>query len=157
MIAWFDALPSTSDFLCAQAKAGTVRHGAAVAAARQTAGHGRVGRPFFSPTGGLYCSVYLCEERLPPAGVLPVTPRAALAVRRVLARHNSHVGIKWVNDLFREGRKAGGILAQRAGRGCVVGIGLNLHLAPGDVPDALLGIITGCAKAPGLLPARDVN
>jgi len=103
---WYDTLPSTSALLLEQARRGAP-HGTLIAAGRQTAGHGRGGRPFYSPAGGLYCSLLL-REGLPSPDTLPVTPRAALAVRRVLLRHGCALGIKWVNDLFRDDRKAGG-------------------------------------------------
>jgi len=147
---WYDALPSTSGLLLEQARQGAP-HGTLVAAGRQSAGHGLAGKPFYSPAGGLYFSLLL-REGLPPAGTLPVTPRAALAARRVLLRYGCTLGVKWVNDLFREGRKAGGILAQAAGGAVVVGMGLNLY-PPRDLPEELRGIVTSCAENPGAFPA----
>lgn len=140
---WYDSIGSTSDTLLAMARQGAP-HGTLLAAGSQTAGHGRGGtqRPFFSPCGGLYFSLLL-RKHLPPADQLPITPRAALAVRRVMARHSCELGIKWVNDLMKDGRKAGGILTQIAESACVVGIGLNL-VQNEPTPESLRDIIAYC-------------
>lgn len=149
---WYDVIPSTSDELLALARRGAP-HGTLIAAGRQTAGHGRGGaeRPFFSPPGGLYFSLLL-RKNLPAAGDFPITPRAALAVRRVMAQYGCQPGIKWVNDLYLDGRKVGGILTQMTGGACVVGIGLNL--VPGEPPpQALRDIIGHCFASQNTAPA----
>ena len=146
---WYDTLPSTSGLLLEQARRGAP-HGALIVAGQQTAGHGRGGKAFYSPAGGLYFSLLL-REGLPPVDTLPVTPRAALAARRVLLGYGCALGVKWVNDLFRGGRKAGGILAQAAGAAVVVGMGLNLY-PMADLPEELKGTATSCADTPGTLP-----
>src|SRR5437588_1725908 len=53
------------------------------------------------------------------------------------------VALKWPNDVWLRGRKAGGILAEaitdtsRGLLGVLLGIGLNLNLAPSDIPPEL--------------------
>lgn len=106
-------------------------HGALVLAERQSAGRGRLGRAFASPPGGLYMS--LCLRRGPEedASLPLVTAAAAVAVcEAVAARCGVQLAIKWVNDLYLDGKKCCGILAEgvvAAGRvdALVVGIGLN--------------------------------
>jgi BirA family biotin operon repressor/biotin-[acetyl-CoA-carboxylase] ligase len=74
--------------------------------------------------------------------------------------HGVDLGVKWVNDLFRTGRKAGGILtqvlrpAQAENSGVVIGVGLNL--SPFEAPPHLREIVGYCADAPGALPAAPV-
>ena len=109
-------------------------HGTAVLAERQTAGRGRLDRRFFSPEGGLYLSVIL-RPSCPPEDRLLMTPMAAVAVCRAVERLcGVSPGIKWVNDLYLEGKKLCGILCEGAGDAVIVGIGLNLKAPEGGFP-----------------------
>ena len=95
--------------------------GSVVVADQQTSGRGRLGRRWEAPPGsGLLASF-----------VLPVRPLASLAagVAAALACGDS-VRLKWPNDLLVDGRKLAGILVERRGERCVVGIGVNLTWAP---------------------------
>lgn len=90
-------------------------------AERQTMGRGRLGRGFLSPAGGLYMSLLLKWTQK------PVTVLAAAAVcGAVEDATGQQLRIKWVNDLFLNGKKVCGILAEGLGDAVVLGIGLNL-------------------------------
>lgn len=109
-------------------------HGTSVLAKRQSAGRGRLGRAFFSPEGGLYLSVVL-RPQCKPEELPLMTPMAAVAVCRALeACLDISPGIKWVNDLYLQGKKLCGILCEGCGDAVVVGIGLNLHTPEGGFP-----------------------
>lgn len=103
-----------------------------IAANSQTAGRGRMGRQFFSPSGaGAYFSLLL-PLSAPPSSILYVTCAAGVAVRRgILQTTGQDVQIKWVNDLQLGGKKVCGILAEALSMGdrhaLIVGIGVNLH------------------------------
>ena len=103
-------------------------HGSLVAADRQTAGRGRLGRSFASADGGLYMSVVIKSDL--PAGVL--TTLCAVAVRRAIkALTGITADIKWVNDLQVNGKKICGILCEGVWQGdrllgVIAGIGLNI-------------------------------
>ena len=113
------------------------KHGTAVLARRQSAGRGRMGRQFFSPEGGLYLSVILRPD-VTPEDLLLMTPMAATAVwKAVESLTGIRLGIKWVNDLYLEGKKVCGILCEGAGDAVVVGIGLNLCTPEGGFPPEL--------------------
>ena len=133
----YDELPSTNTTLRQLAAAG-VPEGTVVAAARQTAGRGRMGRTFCSPPGGLYMSLLLRPERLIDAGLL--TSCAAVAVCRAIeSLCPLTCGIKWVNDIWVDGKKVCGILAEGVvadGRqpAVVIGIGVNVS---GTLPSEL--------------------
>lgn len=107
-------------------------HGTLVIADSQTQGRGRCGRSFASPAGtGLYLSLVLRGASEHQTAQL--TCAAAVAVRKaVLQATGQALGIKWVNDLYRDGRKCCGILAEAVNKGLhqpgylVVGVGLNL-------------------------------
>ena len=84
-----------------------------IIANKQTAGRGRLGRTFASPSGtGLYMSVSL----KPDFGLdksLYVTMAAAVAVcRAVETVAGIRPKIKWVNDVFHNGKKVCGILTE---------------------------------------------
>ena len=112
-------------------------HGTAVLAERQTAGRGRMDGCFYSPEGGMYLSVILRPE-LPPEDLLMVTPMAAVAVWKAVEKLTGiRLGIKWVNDLYLEGKKVCGILCECAGDAVIVGVGLNLKEPEGGFPPEL--------------------
>lgn len=118
--------------------------GLVVLAEDQGAGRGRMGRQWHSVAGkGLYFSVVLRPPDMPLHQAPLLTPVVAAAVRKALATHTGlEVVIKWPNDLLVSGRKLGGILLEAGGEADrlsygVIGIGLNVNLAPCDLPPAL--------------------
>ena len=120
---------STNDLAKAALFRGTGR--AAFVAARQTGGRGRMGRRFSSPEGGVYLSVLLPLCSLSPDETVRLTTAACVAVRSAIRDVcGIETGIKWVNDLYYNGRKVCGILCEGVTRGekmyCVVGVGINL-------------------------------
>ena len=84
-------------------------HGTLVLAGQQSAGRGRMGRRFESPAGkGIYLSLVL-RAPVPASEALGVTVGAAVAVARAVQKLcGIELGIKWVNDLYYQGKKAGG-------------------------------------------------
>ena len=116
------------------------RGAALFAAEKQTSGRGRLGRTFHSPAGsGVYFSLTYPMRRSLDETV-GVTCAAAVAVMRTIrACSGKQTEIKWVNDLFLNGKKVCGILAEAVSVGSetsiVVGIGINLRTA--DFPPEL--------------------
>lgn len=114
----------------------------------QTAGRGRLGRSFYSPPGsGLYLSLLL-RPALQPSDATRLTVCAAVAVCETIeALSGREAQIKWVNDVFVDGRKVCGILTE-ANIDCesgalhyvVIGIGVNTRVPAGDFPAELRGI-----------------
>ncbi len=118
-----------------------------VTADRQTAGRGRMGKGFHSPTGGLYMSV-LVRPDLPLTAMMSITACTAAAVHEALKAFGIVTQIKWVNDLFLNGRKICGILSEGSFNAellkmdyLVIGIGINLHPDP-HLPEELKTIVT---------------
>jgi BirA family biotin operon repressor/biotin-[acetyl-CoA-carboxylase] ligase len=123
---------STNDDAKRAAKDGAPA-GAAFIADAQTGGRGRLGRTWFSPPGqNLYAS-FVLRPALDAKRLPLITLTAGLAVADVVAaRVAGHVGVKWPNDVYIDGRKVCGILSevQIAGASAawvVVGIGINVH------------------------------
>lgn len=126
MIHVVERTASTNDDAMELARAGAPA-GTAVRALGQTAGRGRLGRPWQTMEGGLAISVVL-RPTLPPARwpVLVLAGIAALA-------DDLGLWIKWPNDLvLADGRKVGGVLAEAdVGSGAlVVGLGMNTSSSP---------------------------
>ncbi|MET4648087.1 biotin--[acetyl-CoA-carboxylase] ligase [Streptomyces sp. NBC_00121] len=123
------------------ARAAGLTEGTVLVAEEQTAGRGRLDRTWTAPArSGLFFSVYLTPGDDVPVhrwGWLPLL--AGVATATGLARAAGvDTALKWPNDLLvtveGEERKAGGILAERAGDGVVIGIGLNVTLRATELP-----------------------
>ena len=108
----YDKLESSNRTAKTLALEGTP-HGTMVLTSQQTAGRGRLGRRFESPAGkGIYLSLVL-RPGLPMTEAQAVTISAAVAVCRAVKRLcGLDLGIKWVNDLYYNGKKVCGILTE---------------------------------------------
>lgn len=129
-----------------------------IVARRQTAGHGRRGREWHSPTGNLMANVLIRPE-IEIARAPQVSFVAALAVADLLDRcAPGHCSLKWPNDPLLDGRKAAGVLPDSAGRAdgrldwLTVGFGVNLATSPADAPypTASVAAVTGTAPDPDI-------
>jgi BirA family biotin operon repressor/biotin-[acetyl-CoA-carboxylase] ligase len=108
-----------------------------ISAARQTAGRGRRGRAWESPTGNLAATLMLRPGRA--AGeCAQLSFAAALAVFDTVQYFSDEVfKIKWPNDVLTEaGQKISGILLESSSQGgeapiwLAIGIGINLATHP---------------------------
>jgi BirA family biotin operon repressor/biotin-[acetyl-CoA-carboxylase] ligase len=109
-------------------------HGTLVTAGAQTAGRGRQGRTWTAPAGrALLMSLVL--RGWPP--LLPLA--AAVAVADVAAAGGTDISIKWPNDvLLGRGKLAGILVEARPQDGwAVLGIGMNVAVRGGDLPEEL--------------------
>jgi len=134
-IRWHDTLSSTNDLATSLAEI-QVPEGTVIVAEEQTAGRGRMGRPWVSPRGGIWLSVIL-RPHLPLAQVPIVGFAASTAVARAIRVTTGLLArVKWPNDVLINGRKVAGILAEAGpdGEWVVVGIGINANIAPDDLP-----------------------
>ena len=105
-------------------------------AGSQSAGRGRRGKAFFSPAeSGIYMSILFRPEGLTENQVLHFTTMAAAAVSEAIETvSGKKAEIKWVNDIFIDGKKVCGILSE-ASYGIqtgkleyvIVGIGINAY------------------------------
>ncbi|AYW47615.1 biotin--[acetyl-CoA-carboxylase] ligase [Tetragenococcus osmophilus] len=110
-------------------------------AEKQTGGHGRFGRSFYSPNGQIYMSLLLepnqAFEELPQYTIL-----AAVALSLAIDHYTGkQTQIKWVNDIYLEGKKVCGILSEatsnfEAGRiqHVILGCGINFSLDSQSFP-----------------------
>ncbi len=100
-------------------------------AANQTQGKGRAGRSFFSPDQtGVYMSLLLRPEHCDAAQAAQFTTMAAVAACKAIEEAaGCQALIKWVNDVYVNGRKVSGILTEA-----------SLDLERGTIDYAVLGI-----------------
>ncbi|MEU0448867.1 biotin--[acetyl-CoA-carboxylase] ligase [Streptomyces tendae] len=132
---------STNSDLVARAAEGGLAEGVVLVAEEQSAARGRLDRQWTAPArSGLFFSVLLRPAEIPVArwGWLPLLTGVAVAtgLSRVAGVDTA---LKWPNDLLvtvgDEERKAGGILAERAGNdGVVIGVGINVSLRADELP-----------------------
>ncbi len=128
--AYVESTPSTQLLLEPEAAEGAV-----AVAGEQTAGRGRLGRPWFAPAGtSLLCSIQLRPE-VSPERLPELTGVAAHACAEALAAvAGLEPELKFPNDLLVDGRKVAGILAEaREGR-VVLGVGVNVNVPESDLP-----------------------
>lgn len=136
---------STNSRLREKANAG-IPEGYAILAGQQTGGRGRLGRHFYSPPDtGLYLSLLLRPTHLLPSEAVGITTMAAVAACRAIEEVSSRKAkIKWVNDIYLDGKKVCGILTE-ASIGlesgsldyAVVGVGFNVFLPEGGFPEEI--------------------
>lgn len=142
-----ETVNSTNFFLKELAKKGAP-HETLVIANKQTEGRGRLGRSFFSPEdSGIYMSILLKSDKVPLSSSL-LTVAAGVAVCRALnSIAQKPALIKWVNDIFIDGKKVCGILAEsiidpvsNTPDYIIVGTGLNVTTPDELFPGELKGV-----------------
>lgn len=125
----FDSLPSTNDWAKAQIETFPQEALTVITAQAQTAGRGRYGRRWISPSGeNLYSTfVFFAEEQDP----LTLTHLLALSLSHILQERGIASRIKWPNDLLVKQKKIGGILCETVPpSGIVIGVGVNVNMPP---------------------------
>ena len=121
----------------------------------QTAGRGRRGRAWDSPTGNLAATLFLRPGR-PAADCAQLSFVAALAASDMLAELSSGIDLKlkWPNDVLASSRKIAGILLESASAGSerpswlAIGIGVNLASFPEATEFPATSLAALGAKAP---------
>jgi BirA family biotin operon repressor/biotin-[acetyl-CoA-carboxylase] ligase len=133
---FFEEVSSTNDFarqwIASEADNSTANsrppEGAVIRAASQSAGRGQFGSAWVSAAGlNLTFSVILYPSWLPPDQQFDLSRAVALACMLEPGWQ-----IKWPNDIYIQGKKAGGILIENLLQGgkigaSIVGIGLNVN------------------------------
>jgi BirA family transcriptional regulator, biotin operon repressor / biotin---[acetyl-CoA-carboxylase] ligase len=130
--------------------------GLVVTADEQTSGRGRRGTAWFAPTGS--CLLYSALARPFASGdaaLLPLAvPLAVCEAAETVAPVRCRV--KWPNDVWIDERKLAGVLVEaRADEGwAVIGVGVNVAIAPTDFPPELRETATSLlpTEAEGGLP-----
>lgn len=127
---FFARCPSTQRLLPQDAPEGAV-----AAADEQTEGRGRLGRSWVAPAG----TSVLCSIVLRPPVETPRLPELSLVAGQACAEAIAAVAglapeLKFPNDILLGGRKVAGSLAETTEGRVVLGIGINVHQTPEQLP-----------------------
>ncbi|WP_423214482.1 bifunctional biotin--[acetyl-CoA-carboxylase] ligase/biotin operon repressor BirA [Streptococcus equinus] len=104
---------------------------------------GRFGRQFFaSKQGGIYMSLHL-KPNVPFEEIKPYTLMVASSVVKAISRLTGiETDIKWVNDIYYNGKKIAGILTEAISSvetglitDVIIGVGINFYIT--DFPKAI--------------------
>ena len=141
-----ETVDSTNEYAKRCAVSGA-KEATVIIAERQTKGKGSKKRSFFSDADGIYMSIVLRPE-ISVSDSLFITPCAAVAVSRAIDKIcGKKTGIKWVNDIFLDGKKICGILCESALRPnddkldyAILGIGVNFSRSGTELPDDIKDI-----------------
>ncbi len=118
-----------------------------VVAEEQTAGRGRLGRGFYSPkAAGLYMTLVMSPDALADDVVGMTSFAAVCTVEAIQELTGKTPQIKWVNDLYLDGKKITGILTEavsdvETGMVSHVLVGIGVDLRPCEVPEELKGVV----------------
>ena len=128
------SLGSTMDEARDLANAG-VAEGIVVQALEQTAGRGRFGNQWDSPTGNLFMTIVLRPKK-PLQECAQLSFVAAVAMAQACDEFGvGGLQLKWPNDALVNGQKLAGILLEMEGQGdtpdfLLLGMGINVSYAP---------------------------
>ena len=148
-IRYFKNTPSTTwvaKDLCSKEDAENF-NGTILIAEEQTGGVGRLGRAWFSPSGGIWTTIIL-KPTIPIDKLFFVTMSASIAVARTIRRmYDIGALIKWPNDIYIGDKKVSGILLELAAEAdqihyCLLGIGIDANIKPEDLQCSLQTPIT---------------
>lgn len=118
-----------------------------VVAREQSGGRGRFDRKFYSPKDcGIYFSIVLHPSDMQELALL--TPLCGVAtVNAIKKTLDKDTKIKWVNDIYFEGKKCTGILCEAVSvegkiQSVVLGIGVNLCEKDGGADEEIKDIVS---------------
>lgn len=130
------------------------KHGTVVISEEQTAGKGRMGRSFYSPANtGIYMSIILRPNLTAMDSVLITTSSSVAICDAINKVTGIECQIKWINDIYINNKKIGGILTEASTNFesgtidyLILGIGINFNNPKDNFPDDLKEIADSLYK-----------
>lgn len=151
-ICYFDVTDSTNLQAKLLAERGAA-HGTLAVADTQTAGRGRRGRQWDSPSGtNLYFTLLLRPQFQPSQASMLTIVMAASVARAIKECGIKEIQIKWPNDLVLNGKKICGILTEMSAEpDCIhyVVIGVGINIGQYTFPEELRETATSIANETG--------
>ncbi|WP_342472740.1 biotin--[acetyl-CoA-carboxylase] ligase [Metasolibacillus sp. FSL H7-0170] len=137
-----------------------IRNGAAdgtvVIAEKQTAGRGRMQRPWDSAEGQGVWMTTIIRPNILPHQAPQFTLVAAVALTHAISEvcQNFKPAIKWPNDILIDGKKCVGILTEMVAeadriQALLIGTGINVNQQPEDFSQEVRGVATSLAIEEG--------
>jgi BirA family biotin operon repressor/biotin-[acetyl-CoA-carboxylase] ligase len=154
-----DCAESTNSMLLQRATKG-MSSGNVLAVEWQSAGRGRLGRPWHSGLGNALTFSLLWRFNVGVSALSGLSLAVGVAVMRALKKLNvSGVGLKWPNDVLSENGKLAGILIEAQGdmlgpSAVVIGVGVNLRL-PSLIAQRIDQPVSDLARSMDVMPERN--
>lgn len=147
-----DEAGSTNTVSIDKLKSGELSPPFALIAKKQSAGHGRLGRRWFSAEGATLCVSVAVPVDPSAKSIESFTVRAGVSICEKLSNDfSADIFLKWPNDIYSsEGKKIAGMLAELilGGNGSphiiVFGVGINYDLSileAKDIPEDIIGTV----------------
>ncbi len=151
----YETVSSTNTLLKEKAENGA-NHGTVLLAKEQTSGRGRLGKAFYSPSNtGIYLSILLRPDFSASESLFLTTAAAVATARAIEDACGKKADIKWVNDIYIDGKKVCGILTEASLNietnhldYAVIGIGINVCAPSEGFPKELQSIATAVFDNP---------
>ena len=140
---YFDSIDSTQNQALKMAE-DVVNNGVVIVAAKQTGGHGRSGRKWISPKGGIWISIILHPTfDISITTLFPIASALALSIA-IEKTFSIQPELKWPNDLTIKGKKVAGMLVDvslesNKIENLVLGVGINFDVNAKQIEKSLKG------------------
>lgn len=140
-------------------------HGTIVLANAQTAGKGRSNRSFFSPEGsGIYLSIIVRPDFGIPKPASVMTAASVAVCSAIEKACHLQPEIKWINDLYLDGKKVCGILTDALINyeaekldALIIGIGINFVPPVEGFPPELAESVSALNSGPSCISSEGIS
>lgn len=130
-----DLTTSTQNDLAELVNSSVAKTGELIAAEFQSAGRGRLDRTFEAPPASALLFSFYLQPKRDRSDWSFISFLAAIAMQEVISEGLADKAtLKWPNDILIGEKKVAGLLAQQAGNGLIVGIGLNVAMSEAELP-----------------------
>lgn len=153
-IDYYESVQSTQ-IIAHDAAQAEAADGTLIVAEEQTAGKGRLSRPWSSTANkGIWMSLIIRPSLMPQQAPQMTLVSAVAIVRAIEELTQLEATIKWPNDIMINGKKMTGILTELQSdpdrvKAIIIGIGMNVNQDEDDFPNELKPIATSLKMATG--------
>ncbi|WOV89083.1 biotin--[acetyl-CoA-carboxylase] ligase [Sporosarcina oncorhynchi] len=151
---------ATTQLIAHDAAQNGAADGTLVVSEEQTAGKGRLSRPWSSAAGkGIWMSLIIRPSLMPQEAPQMTLVAAVAIVRAIEEIVGLEATIKWPNDIMIDGKKITGILTELQSdpdrvKAIIIGIGMNINHDIDDFPEEIQDIATSLKLKTGKVTDR---